>query len=111
MGSTDAGLTLGDSSEYFSFTRRFFAWCVDMPTRFIIGLALIFLPMRFMLLVQSKRYGSTNPTVLWNVMCSAEKNMIFMFWLLAVVIIPWLYTVLQERLCGASNPWQKAVES
>jgi len=79
-----------------SFPRRFLAWCIDTPIRFVIGLAVVFLPMRFIVLGQAARYGTTDPNRLWNVMSSNEKAVISLLWLVAAAIVPWLYTALQE---------------
>jgi uncharacterized RDD family membrane protein YckC len=84
-----------------SFPRRFWAWCVDTPIRFGLGLAIVFLPMRLIVFSQVERYGSTDPNRLWKVMSSSEKAIIFILWLIATVIVPWSYTALQE--CSGSQ--------
>ena len=82
--------------EYSGFWRRFGAWLVDAPLRFGIGLALVYLPMRLLVLGQAERYGSSEPNYLWSVMSFRDKSVVFALWLFAAVIIPWLYTAMQE---------------
>jgi len=94
--NNDANQALHRANEYSGFFRRFTAWCVDAPVRFAIGLALVYLPMRLLVFGQAKRYGSTDPSYLWGVMPLADRTTVFVLWLLAAVIIPWLYTALQE---------------
>jgi uncharacterized RDD family membrane protein YckC len=84
-----------------SFSRRFLAWCVDALIRFAVGLAVVFLPMRFFVFRQAERYGSTDPNYLWRAMSSPEKAIVYVLWLFVAMIIPWLYTALQE--CSASQ--------
>jgi len=79
-----------------SFCRRFLAWCIDTPIRSVIGLAVVFLPMRFIVLGQAERFGTTDPNRLWAVMSSTEKAVVSLLWLVAAAIVPWLYTALQE---------------
>jgi uncharacterized RDD family membrane protein YckC len=102
VATTDAGFPLAGAGECStSFSRRFWAWCVDTPIRFAIGLAVVFLPMRFIVSGQAEKYGSTDPNYLWRVMSSPERAIVSVLWLLAAVIIPWLYTAVQE--CSASQ--------
>jgi len=102
MAITDAGFPFTGAREYStSFSRRFWAWCVDTPIRFAIGLAVGFLPMRFIVFGQAERYGSTDPNYLWRVMSLPQRAIVSVLWLLAAAIIPWLYTALQE--CSASQ--------
>ena len=82
--------------EYSSFGRRFVAWLIDAPLRFVIGVACVYLPMRFLLTDQVQRYGSRDANYLWGVMTFPEKLMIFVMWMIAAVIAPWLYTAIQE---------------
>jgi uncharacterized RDD family membrane protein YckC len=82
--------------EYSTFGRRFAAWLLDAPLRFAIGLACVYLPMRFLVLDQAKRYGSKDANYLWSVMPSFQKMMVVAMWLVAAVIAPWLYTAIQE---------------
>jgi uncharacterized RDD family membrane protein YckC len=82
--------------EYSTFGRRFLAWLVDAPLRFVIGLACVYLPMRFLVLDQAKRYGAIDGSYLWRVMPPFEKMMVVAMWLIAAVIAPWLYTAIQE---------------
>src|SRR5438270_10452072 len=89
--------------EYSGFSRRLGAWMVDAPVRFAIGLGFVFLPIRFLVLGQAKRYGSTDPNYLWSMMSFEDKGMVFALWLLAAIIIPWLYTAMQESsIAGAT---------
>jgi uncharacterized RDD family membrane protein YckC len=96
MVNTDPDLTLSGAAGYSGFLRRFGAWCVDAPIRFAISLALVYSPMRLLVLGQAKRYGSTDPHYLWSMMPFADRSVVFALWLLAAAIIPWLYTALQE---------------
>ena len=96
MAIMDSGLAGQPALEYPSFLRRAAAFCIDAPLRFAIGLALAFLPMRFLVLGEAKRYGSTDARYLWSVIPLLDKAIVYVFWLLAAVIIPWLYTALQE---------------
>src|SRR5438876_952092 len=48
-----------------------------------------------------RKYGSTDPSYLWNVMSSADKGTISVLWFFAAVIFPWMYTALQE--CSTSQ--------
>jgi uncharacterized RDD family membrane protein YckC len=81
---------------YSGFWRRLAALLVDAPLRFAIGLGLVFLPMRFLVLSTASRYGSTEPNYLWSVMSSRERGVVIALWLFAAVIVPWLYTAMQE---------------
>src|ERR1700733_8045419 len=90
---TAAVLRMG---EYSGFWRRFGAWLVDTPLRLGIGLGLVYLPMRLLVRAQTERYGSSEPNYLWSVMSFRDKTVVFALWLFAAVIIPWLYTAMQE---------------
>ena len=91
-----ASTALPLTAEYSGFLRRFWAWCIDTPLRFVLGLALVFLPVRFLVLGEIARYGTTDARYLWNAMPAAAKAMVLMLWLFVAVIAPWLYTALQE---------------
>ena len=92
----DSRLAGQPALEYPSFLRRAAAFCIDAPLRFAIGLALVFLPMRFLVLGEAKRYGSTDARYLWSVIPLLDKAIVYVLWLLPAVIVPWLYTALQE---------------
>jgi uncharacterized RDD family membrane protein YckC len=94
----DGGTVLAHSAtgNYAGYLRRLAAWLVDAPLRLGIGLALVYGPMRLVLGDRVKRHVSTDPNYLWGVMSSAGRAIFFAFWLFATVIVPWLYTALQE---------------
>jgi len=96
MAIMDRGLAGQPALEYPSFLRRVAAFCIDAPLRFAIGLALVFLPMRFLILGWAKQFGSTDPNYLWSSMPISAKAQVFALWLVATVVTPWLYTALQE---------------
>ncbi|MGO9255709.1 MAG: RDD family protein [Bryobacteraceae bacterium] len=96
MAETVGALAVPQMDEYPGFWRRLGAWSVDAPLRFAIGLGLVYLPMRLLVLGQGERYGSTDPNYLWSVMSFRNKTVVFALWLSAAVIIPWLYTAIQE---------------
>lgn len=111
MATSDAGSASINVGPYTtSFPRGFLAWCIDMPIRFVIGLAIVFLPMRLIVSGQAERYGSTDPNHLWSVMSSAERAVISMFWLVATVIIPWLYTALQDSSASQATPGKRLLD-
>jgi len=82
--------------EYSTFGRRFAAWLVDAPLRFAIGLACVYLPMRFLVLDQARRDGSKDANYLWSLLPAFQKMIVVAMWLVAAVIAPWLYTAIQE---------------
>jgi uncharacterized RDD family membrane protein YckC len=99
MASGEQALARRDIVEYSGFGRRFCALCVDGPLRLALGLAIVFLPMRFLVLGLTTESGSTDPNYLWNTMPLLDKIFVFAFWLIASMVVPWLYTALQE--CSA----------
>jgi uncharacterized RDD family membrane protein YckC len=96
MASSDTALAPNGTGQYCGFIRRFGAWCIDAPLRFAVGLALVFFPMRALVFGEAKRFGSTDARYLWSVMPFEDKAIVYLLWLLAAVIVPWLYTALQE---------------
>jgi uncharacterized RDD family membrane protein YckC len=87
--------------DYSGVLRRFGALCIDAPLRFAIGLAVVFLPMRYLVLSEANRLGSTDAAYLWRSMPSGDKAIVTVLWLVAGVVAPWLYTAAQE--CSASR--------
>src|SRR4051794_20761147 len=96
MAIDDASLAVGGTPIYSGFFRRFGAWCVDTPIRLALGLALVYLPLRLVVFSESSRIRSTNPHYLWAVMPNGQKGIVIALWLFASVIVPWLYTAIQE---------------
>jgi len=96
MPADDAGLDRRGATNYAGFFRRLGAWCIDAPLRSGIGLALVYLPMRLLVFSESRRIRSTNPHYIWAVMPNGQKIMVISLWLFAAVIVPWLYTAMQE---------------
>jgi uncharacterized RDD family membrane protein YckC len=82
--------------KYSGFGRRFGALCIDGPLRFALGLAVVFLPMRFLVVSLASESGSADPNYLWRTMPTLDKIFVFAFWLVAAIVVPWLYTALQE---------------
>jgi len=70
MAIVDSGPAGQPALEYPSFHIRFAAFCIDAPLRFA-------------------RY-------LWSVIPFLDKAIVYVLWLLAAVIVPWLFTALQE---------------
>ncbi len=87
--------------DYSGLLRRFGALCIDAPLRFAAGLAVVFLPMRHLVLSQANLLGSTDAAYLWRSMPTGDKAIVTMLWLVAGVVVPWLYTAAQE--CSASR--------
>jgi hypothetical protein len=61
------------SAALASPARRFAAWCIDTPIRFILGLALVFVPMRFLVTSEAAKLGSTDPNYLWRAMPEPQR--------------------------------------
>jgi len=89
------------SAAFASPARRFAAWCIDTPIRFILGLALVFAPMRFLVTSEAARLGSTDPNYLWKAMPEPQRIIVILLWLVAAAIAPWLYTAIME-----ASDWQ-----
>jgi len=96
MASRKEALSRQEALEYSGVVRRFGALCVDGPLRFALGLAIVFLPMRFLVFGLARESGSTDPRYLWRTMPQLDKIFVFAFWLVASIVVPWLYTALQE---------------
>jgi uncharacterized RDD family membrane protein YckC len=96
MANGDTALTHSANGNYAGYLPRLAAWLVDAPLRLAIGLALVYGPMRLVLGDQVKRHASTDPHYLLGVMSLGERAIFFAFWLFATVIVPWLYSALQE---------------
>lgn len=86
--------------QYAGFGRRLAALLIDAPLRLVISLAVVLLPMRFLVLSVARELGSADPNYLWHAMSPLNKAFVFAFWLFAAILVPWLYTALQE----SSNP-------
>jgi len=80
VSNDDTGLALHGTGESSGFWRRFAAWCIDAPARILIGLAVVYLPMRLLVFGQAKKYGSTEPSYLWRVMSLPDKTIVFALW-------------------------------
>jgi len=104
-GTSAAEATSSSASASFaSSARRFAAWCVDTPIRFILGLALVFVPMRFLVTSEATKLGSTDPNYLWREMPESQRILVILMWLVAAVIVPWLYTAILE-----ASDWQATI--
>jgi len=96
MATSDSAVASPGTAEYSGFARRFAALCIDGPLRFAMGLAIVFLPMRFLVFGLARQSGSTDPNYIWRTMSLLDKAFVFAFWLVASIVVPWLYTAIQE---------------
>jgi uncharacterized RDD family membrane protein YckC len=82
--------------EYAGLGRRLFAFCVDCPVMVVTGLAIVALPMRSLVLREAAVHASTDSAHLWRVMSPSDRAEVDVLYMIAAIVVPWLYYALQE---------------